>query len=376
MGRSAGEHPMSALPGHVSTELDPRARGFALGAAWRDGIETTFDGYARLFAAHGLRPDQVREWGDRAVAETRAWAPMLAEEIEGIAEGSGLPAWQVGALNARTEILAAAAVTGEGECSTSVVLRADAVPRTVQTWDWHDTLRSARAAWSLAPAPGRGVCTFTEFGVVGKIGMNNAGLGLHFNVLRHASDSADIGVPVHVVARRILDEADTVAEATRLARSARLSASTVLTVVTPGQARCLELSPAGVGVLDPVDGILVHTNHFLDPELALGERTTPDVSTTVPREKWLREHSAELSAGDRTARARALCAHREDGAPVCAHPDPALPAHERWESLATIVLDVLDHRMHIHPGGPCTADDGTWLTYPAEPVSAGSSGVR
>ncbi|TKG71792.1 C45 family autoproteolytic acyltransferase/hydolase [Prauserella endophytica] len=364
--------PLPLVPHHVSTETGARARGRALGEACRDGIHETFAGYASLFAAHGLHPHHVRDHGRKALAEVGAWAPYLADEIAGIAEGSGLSAWKVGALNARTEILAAADVTGEGECSTSVVLPGDGTPpRTVQTWDWHDVLRDAMLAWTLEPAPGRRVATFTEHGVVGKIGVNDAGLGVHFNVLRHRSDSADIGVPVHVVARRVLDEATTVADAVRIARSARLSASTVLTVVTHDDARCLELSPAGVAEVYPEDGFLTHANHFLDPELSRGERTTADVSSTFERGTWLRERAAALRADDLTERAHALRAHGEDGAPVCAHAEETLPAHQRWESLATISIDVTDRRLHVHRGGPCQVGEESWLT-----CSAGLTAVR
>ncbi len=344
---------------HTVPAEDPRA----LGAACAADTRAAFDAYARLFAAHGIGAEQVRAWGAAALAATHEWAPSLAAEIRGVAEGSGLAEWQLGALNGRTEILAAGAVTGEGECSTSVVL-ADGSPRTVQTWDWHDTLRAAMTVVSWP-----GVCTFTEAGVVGKIGVNSAGLGVHFNVLRHASDHADIGVPVHVVARRILDEASTVEEATDLARSARLSASSVITVVTADRARCLELSPAGVGVIDPADGVLWHANHFLDAALAPGERTTEDVSTTFARGSWLRAHTAELGAADLSARARALCAHTEDGAAVCAHPDMSLPPHERWESLATISLDVVAGRLHVHTGGPCSVTPESWQTFTVRPAA-------
>jgi isopenicillin-N N-acyltransferase-like protein len=235
------------IPVHFSHERSPAERGLVLGATLRPDIERTYASYASLFVAHGVSHTQTREWGEQALAETRAWAPKLAREINGIAVGAGLDPWRLGALNARTEILAAA---GEGECSTSVI--ADATgPRTVRTWDWHGTLRDVMLLCAIALRPGFAVCTFTEFGIVGKIGVNSAGLGIHFDVLRHDSDHADIGVPVHVVARRILDEASTVDEATEIARSARLSASSVLTVVTGDEVRGLELSPAGVAELSP-----------------------------------------------------------------------------------------------------------------------------
>ncbi|GAB3468542.1 C45 family autoproteolytic acyltransferase/hydolase [Actinophytocola sediminis] len=340
--------------------------GREFGTVWRAQIERTFTGYAELFAALGVRRDQVRDWGERALTETRSWAPLLADEIDDVAAGAGLAPWQVGALNGRTEILAAAGVTGEGDCTTSVVLPGGgAAPRTVQTWDWHDTLRHAMVLRSIRPRTGFRVCTFTEFGVVGKIGVNSAGLGLHFNVLRHGSDHAGIGVPVHVVARRILDEATTVDDAVELARSARLSASSALTVVTIDDARCLELSPDGVAEL-PADDFLLHTNHFLDPRLAEGERTTALLSTTFERLALLRDRIGALGAVDRAARVDALRAHRADGAPVCAHPDPALPPHTRWESLATIGLDVADRRLDVHAGGPCQVSPATWQSLSAK----------
>ncbi|MFD0490125.1 C45 family autoproteolytic acyltransferase/hydrolase [Saccharopolyspora spinosporotrichia] len=263
-----------SLPVHRSDELDPAQRGRGFGRAWRKQVQRSYAGYAELFAAVGA--SDVRGWSEQAHAETAAWAPALAEEIADVAEGCGLPTWQVAALNARTEILAAAASNGEGECSTSVVLPgAGVAPRTVQTWDWHDTLADGMVIWSLEPRAGHRVHTFTEFGVLGKIGVNSAGLGVHFNVLRHVRDSADIGVPVHVVARRILDEASTVGEAVAIAGSARLSASSLITVATfdgeRGEVRGLELSPAGVAGLEPDGtGTFLHTNHFLDVELSAG----------------------------------------------------------------------------------------------------------
>lgn len=340
------------IPTLRSPESDPEARGRAFGAAMTPTLHRSWAGYTEIFALWGATGAQLREWGAAAFAASAQWAPELGGEMAGIAAGSGLEHWQVGALNGRTELLAALSTTGDGECSTSVVL-APGGPRTVQTWDWHDTLRDGMVLWSIQER----VSTFTEAGIVGKIGVNSAGLGVHFNVLRHASDSADIGVPVHVVARRILDEAATLDDATAIARSARLSASTLITVVTADGVRGLELSPAGVGVVD-ASGVFVHTNHFLDAELARGERVLAGESTTHERLSWLRSHADGLGAADRGERAAALRAHAADGAAVCAHPDMTLPAHQRWETLATISLDVVGRRLAVHRGGPCTA--GNW----------------
>jgi isopenicillin-N N-acyltransferase-like protein len=356
-----------ALPVFVSTATDPGARGHELGRAHRDGIRATWEGYDALFGAAGAAPAVVRRVAGEALERTAAWAPQLAEEIAGIAVGAGLDVWRIGAVNARTEILAAVGAASRAECSAFVALGPSGqAPRTVQTWDWHDHLRGSMLAVRLEPRPGHAVGLFAEMGIVGKLGVNGAGLGLHFNILGHAADGGPTGVPVHVVARRILDEATTIDEATTLAASAPVSASTVLTVVTfdgtGSAARGLELSPAGMAVLEPdAAGVLRHTNHFLDPELARGERHGPDDPSTYGRLDELRRRTTELrAAADATARATALLDHRE-ATPLCCHPEPGAQPGERWETLVTASLDLEARELLLHEGGPCRVRDGEWL---------------
>jgi isopenicillin-N N-acyltransferase-like protein len=353
------------FPSFTSTETEPRARGAELGARLRGAVAANLAGYNALFAAAGATDEQVRAWGERALERAAAWAPHLADEIAGVAAGAGLEPWQVAVVNARTEILAALDVAGRGECSTSVVLPGGGLPpRTVQTWDWLGHLRDAPVLWAYEARPGHGVRTFTEAGALAKIGVNTAGLGVHFNILRHGADGADPGVPVHLIARRILDEAVTVEEAADLARSATVSASTVITAVTAGGAGAIEISPAGVAVVPPgPGGVLLHCNHFLDPALAEGERLGAEEPGTYARLRHLRDHAAELGGEDVTGRALAMLSHAPGGAPVCAHPDPALPLGERWETLATIGLDVTAGRLLVHQGGPCQVTGTTWQVF-------------
>jgi isopenicillin-N N-acyltransferase-like protein len=49
--------------------------------------------------------------------------------------------------------------------------------------------------------------------VLGKIGVNNHGVGVHLNILHHGADGGPIAVPVHVLARAVLDGASGLGEA-------------------------------------------------------------------------------------------------------------------------------------------------------------------
>lgn len=356
----------AVFPSFTSPEVDPLERGRGIGAAWRTQIHTTLTRYDRLFRAHGVTESQSHAWSERAVDRLADWSPGLAGEIAGIATGAELEPWQVGMLTGRTEVLAAARATVMTECSTVVALPVGGPPRTIQTWDWHESLRDSPVVWRYQPRSGHHVHGFTEFGVLGKIGVSSAGLGVHFNLLRHASDHERIGVPVHAVARRILDEATDIDEATEIARSARVSASTVVTVVTfdgeRGWVRGLELSPAGVGIVEAdVDGVYIHTNHFLAPALADGDIAADERPGTLDRLRYLRAHRARFGDADVTARARAMASHAADGAAVCCHPLPGDPFELRSETLATIGLDIAGHRLIVHRGGPCQVTADGWL---------------
>lgn len=344
----------------TSPSLDPRERGEHHGTAWAAQIAGSVEAYDRLFRAIGLSDADVRQVAEGSRDATEEWYPVALREIEGIAAGSGVDLWRVLALNARTEVLARHPQNGPGECSTAIIApTGGGAPRTIQTWDWHDETSDHGLVWQYSPSPGRTVKNFTEVGMLGKIGVNDAGLGIHFNILNHASDGGAPGVPIHLIARRILDEASSIEEAIDLARSAPVSASTVISVVTyadgAANAACLEICPDGVAVVRPdADGILRHTNHFLDPDLAEGEATR-DQGTTYRRFEHLEGVTIGLLASDGFhERAAALCGPDGSDAPVCFTPDPAIPFDQRWETLLTIALDLEAPALHYTPGSPAS----------------------
>jgi len=327
----------------VTTITDPRTRGRAIGRHFAAQLHDTSSRYLAHFEALGLASRTVRDVTEHSHDALRTWCPALAEESDGIAEGAGLEPWQVAAVGARTEVLAAAPPVPE--CTTAVHLPpAGGAPETIQTWDWHDRLAPEGLLLSYVTGTGRAVKLFTEFGAAAKIGVNDAGLGLHFNILHHRCDESTGGVPVHAVARRVLEEASTVAEAHELVASASISASTVLTVVDyhdgRAHAAALEMSPAGVAaVLPEPDGWLIHTNHFLNPALAAGDASVAQ-TLSVERYEHARSVRAAMAGLSPTERAAAFCGPDGADAIVCIRVDETVPTHEQWQTLLTISLDV------------------------------------
>jgi isopenicillin-N N-acyltransferase like protein len=359
---------------HRSGERVAGDRGRALGAAQRERIAAVADTYDRLFAqAAGLDAAAVRELGARALDRIDGWAPALREEIQGIAEGSGQDVARIGALNARTELLAASG--GAGECSTVAVLGSltrSGRPLGIQTWDWHQELADGWIVWEIEHADGRIVRTLTEAGIVGKIGVSSAGVGVHLNILGHALDGPPVGVPVHVLCRRVLDEADGAVEAMTLLAGATMSASSAVTLVADDQeggvACTVELSPAGPGFVTPdARGVLVHTNHFLADPGRTGDAMVREAPDSVLRLDHALRRTARLADGeiDAAVLLKALASHRGGSGAICCHPAAGAVFGDRWTTLATIVLDPAAGDMRVLPGGPCAHVPATALSASA-----------
>lgn len=362
-----------------SSVLEPRARGAEFGAAHGERIAANVDAYRRLFArAAGGAPLDVEALGGEALAAIASFAPALHEEILGMADGAGLAPELLGAVNARTELLAVAGRLGReraagggagengaapappvrGECSTAVKLSVDGTPPlTVQTWDWYEELAGGWLVWEVPHPDGRRTTTLTEYGIVGKAGVNDRGIGLHFNILHHERDGATVGVPVHVAGRAMLDGASDVNQALLALHAADVSASSCLTVVSAeggGCAVCVELHPGGPGHMLPDErGLLLHTNHFLSQPAAAGDTEPREAPDTLIRLDLLRRrlHGRErLTGGELRA---AFDSHAGGGGALCCHPDTTLAPEARYATLATVELDVAAGTLRALPGGPC-----------------------
>lgn len=358
------------MSSHPILRLDarnPRTRGRRRGELLSADLPAAFDVYLRLFRTVGVSEQTVRGDAERITDIVNAWDSRFVEEIEGIAVGAGLETWQVAALNARTEILSQALGTRPGECSTLAHTPSAGAPFGIQTWDWHVEMDPF---WHLQDVrgPRYGHVGLTEHGILGKIGMNSAGLGVFFNILGHRDD-APAGVPMHVLAAAVLGNTGSVEEAIDLVRSAPIASSGALTLVDPNTGVCAELSPAGVAVLAPRGGYLPHTNHFLDTGNEPFEKPglyDPDSQQRLALiESRLTEYPAPTQADQL---AELLCS--QPGQPqLCCVPAPDAPFGRRWATLATILLEPHLRRARVLAGTPLQARDGHWETLVAAPTA-------
>lgn len=360
----------------VSEPFEPFERGTRFGAAHREQIARSVHAYREIFtqSAAGARVD-LSALGAPFLATIESWAPHLGEELHGMARGAGVDSEQLAAINARTEILAQFSAAGRGECSALALLRGGGRrPVALQTWDWYTTMSDNWLEWTIRRPDGGRVTTVTEFGLLGKIGVNEHGVALLFNILHHAADTGQGGVPVHIVARRILDTATDLSTALDVARSAKVSASTAMTVVTAaGEAATAELWPQGPDVLGPTEpaGAVLHTNHFLARRAEAGDLERATWPDTVSRYLQLQEAAQLDGPGEDLGENHlldALADHSAGGDAVCCHPEPGATGLQ-FATLATVVVDFAARTLNTHAGGPCTHEARASSSSPG-PTSA------
>ena len=351
---------------HVSVDdTRPRERGIARGTQLRTDLPASVELYLRLFDTVGVSEPRTRDSAHRLADVLAAWGPRYLEEIEGIAAGAGLEPWHVMALNGRTEILSQATAARPGECSTIAYAPADrpSAPFGIQTWDWHEELDPFWHTHQVR-GPRHSYVGLTEHGILGKIGMNSAGLGVFFNILGHRDD-APAGVPVHVLSAAVLGEAGTVDEALELLRSAPIATSGALTLIDPDTVACAEVSPVGVATLRPSDGFLTHTNHFLDPANAAREKTglyEPDSQDRYGLIASRQQRYAEPTVADHLVE----YLYSDPGQPqLCCLPAPDAVFGQRWATLATVLLEPEHRRARILAGTPIDARRRSWTTLDA-----------
>lgn len=199
------------------------------------------------------------------------YAPFFDEEIQGISEATGLSLGEVYFLQLRAEIYNHFENTDE--CTTFAVLpeaTKDGVPLIGQNADLPGFYSDVSIIAEFVPNEGPSQLMLTPAGQVSYIGINNFGLGVFANFL--VCDGWRTGFPRYLLSRLALTKAS-LEEAIGLVKSVyRASSRNLIMLDKRGQSADLETIPTRTGLINPDNGILAHSNHFISSELLDEER--------------------------------------------------------------------------------------------------------
>ena len=230
-----------------------------------------------------------------------------------------------------------------------------------QNWDWIPQV--AGLFLKIQGPSGLRVLCFTEAGIVGgKIGLNSAGLGLAVNgLISNSDDWSRLGKPFHVRCWEILTSG-TLEEATRKATdgSSSCSANFLLAQATgrsEGRAVDLETSPNGAFKLRPQDGLLAHTNHFLDPD-AIGiyeplEERENSLNRCGRMEGLLSRATRDGSKLNVSRLQHMLGDHEGYPDSICRHLNKLLSEDEQYKTVTSVVMDLHAKMLWTAQSQPC-----------------------
>ncbi len=313
----------------------------------------------------GMSPE---EYIERFVADTgfedaiARFTPDLLEEVEGIAEATGLPYNTVFAMQLVDEewwySMNRDLVKDESadKCTAIGVSKSDAGPSIVaQNMDIPAYAHGAMVLFHVKPKDSDLEALVLSYaGLICLNGMNNRGIAVCVNALLPLADAKD-GLPVAFVNRGIL-ERRTLEEAERFVLEIRHASGQAYNIGSPQKVVCYECSAGKSVAFVPSPGAtrFVHTNHpIVNDELSPLGRAVRDgtIKATGPKDSEARYQAADQRIRDpagpvsiETIRA-ALCSHDSEEHPVCRHGATA----------ACTIYELTDPpRAHCCKGPPCS----------------------
>lgn len=256
--------------------------------------------------------DKLRISREEALARTLAYRPFVQryaaffdEEIQGMAEGSGLSLDEAYLLQLRAEI---GVVTETGlaeepgdECTSYAVLPEatdDGNAMIGQNADLPDFYREVGIVAEMQFDDMPSILMLLPAGQVSYIGINDRGMGVFANFL--TCDGWRVGFPRYLFSRLALTK-DTVDEAIAALRDVeRASSRNLIMIDANGGAVDFETTPTRDARLEPAHGLIAHANHYAAGELAGEERSKPkNLANSRNRHETMRrlldEHHGQLN---------------------------------------------------------------------------------
>jgi predicted choloylglycine hydrolase len=236
--------------------------------------------FERLHDHTGATYRQVLDGVLRYQPFVQQYAPFLDQEIQGIAEASGLSLKETYFLQLRAEMEAALSPKSYPspglECTSFLARHAatnDGMPLCGQNADLPAFFAKVLIVMEIISDINPSVLMVVPAGQVSYLGMNIEGLCAFANFV--SCGGWRPGFPRYFLSRLALTATNVQDAATRLMPVQRASSRNVLLIDANGQAVDIEFAVERQAVIQVEENIFVHSNHFIAPELLDEERSTP-----------------------------------------------------------------------------------------------------
>jgi isopenicillin-N N-acyltransferase-like protein len=229
-GWFGGGHALAATlppaPPHALTLVSgtPRERGRHYGKIFGDAIHAFYDReidapFARKDRDHspaGPKPpaptrDAMLRYADLCGKAIRAYAPTIAEELEGLAEGADLRVEQAVLITLHEELYHRGVLPSVDHCTVAAAGPPDTRDGHTylgQTWDWMTSVfgLSSMLLWQRPSSEGPSLLSYAYPGLWCGAGLNSAGLALCWTSAwdRQGIAGPRVGIPSYVLLTHLL----------------------------------------------------------------------------------------------------------------------------------------------------------------------------
>ena len=262
----------------------PYERGRTHGKAVPDRIGRSVALYRGELERRGVAVAEIHRLAREFAPHVGAFDATYVEEMQGIADGAGVPLEDIILVNCRTEMMFGARTMLSPEsqkhdgCTAAIILpeaAEDGVLIHGHNWDWREQCVDTGVVLRIRRSESPDMLAFAEAGALARHGMNSAGVSLTGNYIGCDRDFTTGGrTPLGLVRRKLL-ESPNLAAALRTAWGHQRACSTnVMLAAAQGEAIDLEMAPDEIFPIPPRDGILVHANHWVSPAAQAKVRDT------------------------------------------------------------------------------------------------------
>jgi isopenicillin-N N-acyltransferase-like protein len=323
-------------------------RGAMIGAAFAAAMARSVAFNRRYLASHGLAQADLEGILAPYLAASHEALPDLVDQIRGMADGAEQPFWDLFFANAFEEV--DGIITREPgspplpERCTAVALRADGRTLLGHNEQWYAGDDGAVGMVFDIPDDGPALLAPVVAGTLPLVGLNEHGAA--FGTMSLSADDERVGIPRALVARSLLESSDRNDAYARASRDGRAGGYSYLCAFAGGDACVIESTASTAAVLD----LDVHTNHALDPGVALAAaEPSPGSRSRLSRARVL----AAETVASRDGLTALLSDHGADGQDICVHPDPA-DGDLGSTILFAMICDTEARTMWVASGHPCT----------------------
>lgn len=341
----------------LKLEGSPRDIGYSHGKQGGERIRS----FLEIIVKHGIEsiPDFTREkalsHAKRYVPFIEDYAPDLAEEIRGIAEGANIQLEEAYLLQLRAELTQ---LTIENE-STPEGCTSFALPSSMtedgevcigQNVDLSPFYKDFGVMLHIKPDKGPAILCYSQIGTVAHAGVNSAGIGLALNAV-YSSDWRP-GVPRPVLYRLILEQGITSEALKVLIDAKRASSCNYLIANKSGEIKDIEVTAQHHIVMDGQEDLMVHANHFNHRDMLEFEKRPKDkLENSKFREERLRQLISSCEGRVSLGKLKEfLTDHERHPTAICTHAEG-----NPWNfmTIASIIAQPADGIMHVSLGQGC-----------------------